>query len=396
MQNDFEKNRRVYPEEYGGPVKTSAPIPLPPADKGTTGGKGPGQDGWESVDGVDEGPVQAVNDMANEGPIQRTKRYIAKAEAKRMVPRHWPDSGIAMPSTRAPVDFGAALARGLNAATKAASEVIQDVKSVIYPREVGENGVLRDKKIHQFGLNENIDEALERTSIDNENDDMNAWGGLPGYDHSEDDDGSQFAQAIIALGGGQYIEQEDTVDRDDIGSSVDTEDEKYDTIYPSEAEYRTEGFYSNLFTPQTKTFKWVLPGYLAAGPHPIFTSHLEDLTELKKAGIKAIVTLFDKPLDEKYLDGFQYLFVPTVEGFASDLKRVCKFIATQETLGNPVFIHSLHCKGRVGTALAAYFMHKKYLNGADEAMTYVKQNYGDKAIETVYQEDALLKFMLDE
>lgn len=456
MHNDFERNKRIYPVPYM--ANTSAPIPLPPAEKGTTGGKGSGQDGWESLDGVVEGPVQTdltvgarikciknnpgarigmlghitkqsdaegyyqvewdgnaerwrvkasdievisnapSNDMDNEGPIQRTKHYITKSEAARMrkTPR-WPDSGIAMPTANKKPDFQAALARGLASVQQATKEVVQDVKNMIYPREVGEDGVMRDKKIHQHSLSESIDEDFVRTSIDNE--DMNDWAGLSGYDVTDADDGSQFAEAMLALSGGEYEEDEDdSLDRDAIGStSTDDEDDKYETVYSTENDYRSEGFYSNLFASKSKAFTWILPGYLAAGPHPIYTSHLEDLSELKQAGIKAIVTLFDKPLDPKYLEMFSsHLFVPTVEGFASDLQRICKFIATQESLGNPVFIHSLHGRGRVGTAIAAYFMHRKFLNGAEEAMAYVKQNYHPEAIETVYQEDALLKFMLDE
>jgi len=429
MRNDFEKNKRVFPAPYE--IKASAPIPLPPADKGTTGGKGPGQDGWESLDGVAEGPVQAigvgtrvrlrnklghigtvaqqandkgfyridfdnhvswamkrdefepidsaVNDMNNEGPVQRTRRYIATSEARR-VPR-WPDSGISMPINK-PGNFDAALARGmesLDAIKSAAKEAAQDALKVIFPREIGEDGILRDKKIHSVSLSEDLD----RTSIDK--DDMNNWGGL------EDCDNSEFAEAILALGNENYTEDDNYIEPD-IGSSVESEDDRYATGNV----YRTEGFYSNLFSAKTSAFEWALPGVLAFGPHPIFTSHLEDLTELKRAGFKAILSLFDKPLDQKYVEGFQYLHIPTVEGFSCELQRICKFLSTQESLDNPVFIHSLHGKGRVGTALAAYFLYKKWLNGAKEAMNFVKQNFGEDAIETVYQEDALLKFMLDE
>lgn len=391
MHNEFQKNKRIYPVPHA--VNTSAPIALPPADKGITGGKGSGQDGWESLDGVVVGPVQA-NDMDNEGPVQQTKQYISRAEATRKVPRRWPDSGIAMPAAPKKADFEAAFARGLASIKQATKEVAQDVKSAIYPREDAEPAP-RDKKIHQFGLDENIEEDFVRTSIDNE--DMNDWAGLANI--SDADDGSQFAEAMLALNSGEYVDEgDDDLDRDAIGStSTDAEDDKYVTVYPTENDYRSEGFYNSLFASKSKAFKWILPGYLAAGPHPIYTSHLEDLSELKQAGIKSIVTLFDKPLDAKYLEMFSnHLFVPTVEGFSCDLQRICKFIATQETLGNPVFIHSLHGRGRVGTALAAYFMHKKFLNGAEEAMMYVKQNYHAEAVETVYQEDALLKFMLDE
>lgn len=323
--------------------------------------KGPGQDGWESVDGAIEAPAQA-NDMDSEGPTQRTKRDIARAEARR-IPR-WPDHGMT---------------NSLNSS------------NVVYPRE-GDKPIAPEKKIHQFGLNEDF----ERTSVDSSDidpDDQNAWGGLAG----------EVIDALTATG------LDNEIDDTDVISLIENKNNKYGPgNYPSEQDYRSEGFYENLFAKENQRrqlsvvdsaappFTWLLPNYLAAGAHPIFTSHLDDLTLLRKAGFKAIISLVDKKLDDKYLDGFHYLFVSTVEGFSTDLSKICKFIDAQILLERPVFIHSLQGKGRAPTALAAYLLHKNYVTGAEEAIAYIRQNYQENSIETTYQEDALLKFALNE
>lgn len=349
MLSGREKNKRVYPVPYVANTR-STPIPLPGADKGTTGGQGPGQNGWESLNGVDEGPVQAIN---NRGPLQRVAEEVAKAEAKRV--QCWPDSGIAMPANKPNLD--AAFARGLDMtrALEAGS-----YSNVIFPSE-DDKPTQQTRKIHSFGLSEDF----ERVSIDND-DDQNDFGGIASVE-----------------------ETLDRMDREEIDEpgSVDADENKYGPgNYPDD---RTPEFYHDLFTETKQSFTWIIPG-ICIGPHPI---NPEDFSAFKTAGIKAIVSVLDKPLDPKHVRGFHYFFAPTVKGFSSNLGMICRFIDTQAGLGNPVFIHSLDSKGRAATVLAAYFVFKNWLT-ADEAIAWVRLNYNKAAIGKA-QEDAVLKFSLE-
>lgn len=135
---------------------------------------------------------------------------------------------------------------------------------------------------------------------------------------------------------------------------------------------------------------WLVPGIIAAGPHPILMADQEDLSEFKKAGFKAIVTSFEKPLEARVRKGFEYYFTKTAQGFSSDLMSVCKFISGQEEIGNPVFVHSLNGLGRAATILAAYLVYMQYLTGK-EAIGYVRQHYHRSAI-TNAQESAIFAF----
>ena len=344
MLNEYNKNRRIFPIPYV-PKSTSA-IGLPPAEvKGTTGGKGPGQDGWESVNGVVEGPVQAIDAMENEGGSQQGR---------------WPDGGINKPTR-----VRDALSRDLALAALGSS-------NVIYPRE-DDQPAKADKKIHNFCLNEDF----ENTSIDKPEDDENDWGGI-----------EDIAEALHAL------DQEalDKIDRDEIGTESGVKygpgnypEEVRDDEYYTQKRAETQAFYDSIFEADKEPFEWIIPDLVAVGPHPIFGSQKTDLSFLAKAGIKAIVSVFDKPLDKKYRTGFQYLFIPTTEGFASDLEAVCRFIDAQD--GRPVFIHGLKTS-RAATALAAYFAYKGWLTPV-EAIEYVRHRY-DKTAITTAQEDAIL------
>ena len=320
MHNEYDKNKRIYPIPCIALPK-STPIALPPADTGTIGGKGPVKDGWESLDGEDAGPVQAINSMENEGPVHQLKLQLVKA-GTRKVPR-WPDSGIAMPSPSEPIDFSLG-------ATK-----------IVFPRE-DDKSPQTAKKIHSFGLTEDFEGPSD-------DDDQNDFGGL---------------------------------------GSIENEDTKYGPgNYPDDN--RSTKYYHNLIANARPQFVWLIPGVLAVGPHPILTSHQSDLSVLKDAGFKSIITVFDKPLDKKYRKGFHYIFVPATEGASGELPLICSFIDIQEDLGNPVFIHSLNGEGRAATAAAAYIVHKGWLN-AEQAIAWVRQNYNQSAM-TTDQEDAVIE-----
>lgn len=214
--------------------------------------------------------------------------------------------------------------------------------NVIFPHEDDSEIIGTTKKIHDFTMDENPE-------------DENDWGGMT-------DTLLQISEPTdIKYGPGNY--------------PIDIQE-----------------FHHDLYAESKLKYTWIVPGLLAAGAHPILTLHQDDLSEFKKAGFKAIVSVLDEPLDSKYLKDFHYYFAPTVHGFVTDLAAICQFIDTQEALGNPVFIHSLNGKGRSAAVLAAYLVHVNYLT-AKEAINYVRQHYDCSEI-TVAQEEAIFKFAL--
>lgn len=235
--------------------------------------------------------------------------------------------------------------------------------SIVFPREEDEDSTIpRTKRIHDFTLEEDPE-------VENDGDDQNDFGGLAALlAGMSPDDAEAFADAV------RFGE--------DVESNV--EETKYGPgNYPSEPE-----FFHNLFAEGKLKYTWIVPGVLAAGAHPIFTLHQDDLSEFKKAGFKAIVSVCDRPLDAKYLDGFNYLFIPTPKGTIDKLDKICRFIDGQEAKGNAVYVHSIDGKGRAAAVLAAYLIHMDYLT-AEEAIEYVKQHY--KSSMTTEQEKKIFE-----
>ena len=204
-----------------------------------------------------------------------------------------------------------------------------------------------------------------------------------------------------------YIEQEQRAqaDLDELQQAIHealTEDDIIDDIVDDDdcndwgglealfANKEDEEYFNDFTNKDGETFKWILPSVLAVRAHPIYCS-LKDPTFLQKKGIKAIVSLFETPLKKEYIEGMEYLFIPTQEGTVSKLKEICEFISKMEEQNKPVFVHCSTGYGATGAVLAAYLIYKKYLE-ADEAIEWVRIYYDMQAIETHYQEDELQYF----
>lgn len=230
--------------------------------------------------------------------------------------------------------------------------------SWLRPSDVGEDDEVpgnQNQKIHSVSLSN----------------DLNDWGGI---------------DAVLS-----QVDDTDAEDLDNIRTIIGLP--AFPKIGPGNyPEDRPPEFFHNLSAERELKYIWLVPGILAAGAHPILTSHLDDLSAFKKAGFKAIISVFDKPLDPKYLKGFHYHFAPTIQGFIGNLTAICQFIDAQESLNNPVFVHSLDGNGRAAAVLAAYLVHMNYLT-AEEAIGYVRQHYSKSAITTA-QENEILKFAL--
>jgi atypical dual specificity phosphatase len=117
-----------------------------------------------------------------------------------------------------------------------------------------------------------------------------------------------------------------------------------------------------------------------------------ELQELKKQGIKAIVSLTGTPLNPEIVNelGFEYLHShmssePTTE----QLDEILRFVDRMNAQSKPVLVHCGEGIGRTGTVLAAYLIsHGK---GADEAVNRVRE-MRPGSIQTTEQEKALREF----
>ena len=115
-------------------------------------------------------------------------------------------------------------------------------------------------------------------------------------------------------------------------------------------------------------FDWIEDGVLAACPLPATDG---DLRSLYDQGIRAIVTLTERPLDgqrwitAKGLDelDIRLLHMPIDDFFAPTREQaedVIAFIDEMEAEGRPVLVHCLAGQGRTGSILHAYYLAKGY------------------------------------
>jgi atypical dual specificity phosphatase len=109
--------------------------------------------------------------------------------------------------------------------------------------------------------------------------------------------------------------------------------------------------------PISENLWWVIPGKLAGVRKPT----AEELTDLKAAGIEAIVSVMDDPsnLDLYAQASIAYCWLPTKGGTApsqEQIQELNSFINQQNQLGKGVAVHCTSGRRRTGTMLAAYLI----------------------------------------
>jgi atypical dual specificity phosphatase len=139
--------------------------------------------------------------------------------------------------------------------------------------------------------------------------------------------------------------------------------------------------------------RWLLDGVLGGGRHPDPYGDRRELAasldDLRAAGVTAIVSVCETPLELPDESGFDYLHCPTEDGAPpTDLDGICRFIAAREASASGTYVHCWAGIGRTGTVLAAYLMYSRGLTST-EAITRVRAEYHPSAVETRRQVHAL-------
>ena len=102
---------------------------------------------------------------------------------------------------------------------------------------------------------------------------------------------------------------------------------------------------------------WVISAKLAGVRKPV----AEEIEELQKAGIGAVVSVMDDPSNLDLYKSLEipYLWLPTKGGTApspEQIQELENFISTQNQLGHAVAVHCTSGRRRTGTMLAAYLI----------------------------------------
>jgi atypical dual specificity phosphatase len=145
-------------------------------------------------------------------------------------------------------------------------------------------------------------------------------------------------------------------------------------------------------------FSWLVQGKIAGSDMPgRFNPVEKDLEWFAKQGVRAIVTLTEKPLPAKSVRGFEYLHIPVKEMGTPSFEEIMKFVefaGKMELEGKPLLVHCNAGIGRTGTMLACYLVG----NGlkAEKALDILesRRGYGlftQGQYSAVYQFESILR-----
>ncbi|NOZ91887.1 MAG: nucleoside triphosphate pyrophosphohydrolase [Dictyoglomi bacterium] len=154
----------------------------------------------------------------------------------------------------------------------------------------------------------------------------------------------------------------------------------------------------NKFDIDLLNFSWLEDGVIAGSAKPSLPSHWE---YIKQQGIKAIVSLTEKPLDSYALSQMgisprNYLHLPIKDMSVPEEYQVWEFLEfvwRKRSQGAPVLVHCGAGVGRTGTMLAFYLKSLGY-TGERAIMEVRKKRPG--SIETPAQEEFVRKIEVEE
>ena len=138
-----------------------------------------------------------------------------------------------------------------------------------------------------------------------------------------------------------------------------------------------------------RSFSWVIEGRIAAMGRP--ASVRRDLEYLYDQGIRVIIGLTTRPLQECFLDefGFHYHHIPMADFSPPTPEQIDEFVGSVEAArasGQRVAVHCLAGLGRTGTMIACYLVHQGHT--AREAIEEIRR-LRPGSVETVTQEAAI-------
>ena len=143
-------------------------------------------------------------------------------------------------------------------------------------------------------------------------------------------------------------------------------------------------------------FSWVLPRKLAASARP--RSRFQ-IMWLKRRGIKAILSLTEKPLPREWFSrkngkGLDYFHLPMEDHYPPSVEKLscaCEFFDEKIKQGQPVLVHCLGGYGRTGVVLACFIMTWK--NVEPEVAIGIVRKMRPLSIEE-QQEESVKKYYL--
>jgi atypical dual specificity phosphatase len=137
-------------------------------------------------------------------------------------------------------------------------------------------------------------------------------------------------------------------------------------------------------------FSWIVKGELAAMGWPRRPERAAE--ELRSRGIGAIVNLTPRPWPGEALGGMDYLWLP-VQDFGTptgdQAEQFIQFCEERVAEGRAVAVHCLAGRGRTGTLVACYMVHRGI--EADEAIRHIRR-LRPGSIETESQEQFVRQF----
>ena len=143
----------------------------------------------------------------------------------------------------------------------------------------------------------------------------------------------------------------------------------------------------------TPEYNVIVPDFLWVGSHPARAGRLDlVLAGLHQRGVRALITLTEKPLDTLALEkaGLLSLHLP-VENYGApsrdQLDEGSAFIDASPTRGGPTLAHCFAGIGRAGTLAAAYLIHRGA--SVDDAIEELRQKRHSSCVESAAQRAAL-------
>ena len=121
-----------------------------------------------------------------------------------------------------------------------------------------------------------------------------------------------------------------------------------------------------------RRYDWIIEDKLAASSYPRDDEHLR---ALHAAGVRALVTLHQRPVDQDKLDalGVAAQHYPVQDFAAPSLDQIeaaIAFIKRKLAAGEGVAVHCAAGLGRTGTVIACYLVHEGYAPA--EAIAHVR------------------------